>query len=802
MALIHRMNKLIRNQHVSAVIVLLFILAFFYRDVVFNGRTFLIETGAPGTMPEAGPYGYHGVKPGFVANDAGAIAWQIEPFNRFVSTSLKRGDFPLWNPYTGLAGSPLLADGHTGPLEPLQFFFYFIPDQYWPYAVDIQLLLRFFLAGFFCYLFARRLKIGFLGGISGGILFMLSSYFVTFGNHPQIKTEALLPLALYGYDRLADFEDRQGSWFCALFIGWAIIAAMPESTFFVLFLGTLWYFYKSLIYSNWRKRTFAEVKNTLLRYAGSTTLGLMVSAVYLLPFLEFVSIAKTIHSSGTTGAVYETVYSSSYSLWMLSNLIFPDRNFFYLRLGFFSIFSLVFALQNLQNWPEHRQNILFFASYAMVFTLTVYDFPPTNWIRGLPVFNQLVFTKYPIPSIVFCLAILVAIFIDKAKLLPLSYRKISISLLTMLVVFIPLLIWGNPSTSLSTYFTDNGFVMISVAVFIAVSIVTVYILSHLYKSSVISIRVMQVGLLMIVAIEPFYWGMMMTRPERFDPFQAPPFVDYLKADKKTFRVFGLDGILYPNISTAYQLADIRWLDALVPQRSYDFSVGFVEPNEASSMRFTGTVMPVSGNMFDLLNVKYILNENSYHSKILNEMAAFRGYSLVYQDQDVGIYKNENVFPHAFVVHNIVNVLGFDKAINVLTDPNLNLRQTAAVENLPAELVNLINQNDNQIQSVAGEAKLISSGEMKVEVNTKAPGLLILTDQYYPGWQAFVDGKQATIYAVDGIFRGVFLEEGRHVIEFKYRPPSFIIGAMISLLSLLVNIIFLISQSRVLPNKYE
>src|SRR5688572_10340341 len=160
-----RLIVLIKNKNLHAAGILILLLAIFYRDVVFAGRTFLMETAAPGTMPNAGPYKYKGTTPGFVAVDAGAIAWQIEPFNRFASKSVKKGDFPLWNPYAGLAGSPLLADGHTGPLEPLQFLFFFIPDRFWPYAVDLQLLMRFFIAAFACYLFAKRQKIDFLGSI-------------------------------------------------------------------------------------------------------------------------------------------------------------------------------------------------------------------------------------------------------------------------------------------------------------------------------------------------------------------------------------------------------------------------------------------------------------------------------------------------------------------------------------------------------------------------------------------------------------------------------------------------------------
>lgn len=138
--------RLVKTQGFAAAIILIFVLALFYRDVVFGGRTFLMETATWGTMPSpsVGPYNYHGVNPGFVAIDAGAIAWDGEPYNRFISQSIKRGDFPLWDPYTGPAGAPLFADGYTAPLQPIQLLFFLAPTRFWPYTVDFQLLLRFF----------------------------------------------------------------------------------------------------------------------------------------------------------------------------------------------------------------------------------------------------------------------------------------------------------------------------------------------------------------------------------------------------------------------------------------------------------------------------------------------------------------------------------------------------------------------------------------------------------------------------------------------------------------------------------
>jgi hypothetical protein len=947
-------NDWIRNRYFAAAIVLIIVLVVFYRDIVFEGRTFLMETAAAGTMPNAGPYKYEGVTPGFVANDPGAIAAQIEPFNRFISRSIKKGDFPLWNPYAGLAGSPLLADGHTGPLEPIQFLFFFFPDHLWPLAIDGQLLVRFFLAGFGCYLFAQSQRINFFGSVSACLIFMLSSYFVTYGNHPQVKTEVLLPWVLYGYDRLANPKDRPGFWFCALFIGWAVIAAMPESTFFALFLGSLWYFYKSILYRQKSSKALDEAQGLILRYLGSTVLGFLISAAYLFPFLEYILVAKSIHSPGTGRDVYP--------LSLLPGLLFQTKTRFYLHIGFFTAFSLIFSLLNLKAWPKYRQHMIFFSLYAVIFILTLFGFPLTNWIRDLPVFNQLILEKYSIPSIVFCLAILAGVLIDRAGTLPISYEKLSLSLLILFIVFVGLPRIKNLE-SVSNFSSDVEFIYGALGLITGISIM-LYVLAFYQRTHTFNHYIVWFSFLILVTLEPFFWGTRLNRPERIDPFQMPPFINYLDKNE-AFRIFGFDGTLYPNISTAYRLADVRWLHALAPERAYDFSARFIEAAEVNSMRLTGTILPISDKMFNLLNVKYVLKQNSHirdfdHCSFPQEDQPYFGksntfnplifeqnqgkkdffpelpvdingvtrmsifaqspqrfaldlplpreaskldfsiglnpevflpehgdgvtfrivlleqenrveeifskyidpknrpcdrkwfdesvnlekwagkdvtlrfittggpsgdnsydwaywgdiqlttppafakvggeltdtpYDLVYQDQDALIYQNKDAFPRAFIVYQVNNVASFHHALDVLKTANLDLRQVGVVENLPLELENKINQTDLQMPSVDGNATVISSGELNVEVSTTSPGLLIVSEQYYPGWNAYVNGKPTQVYAVDGILRGIFLEAGDYVVEFKYRPLSFVIGGILSAISLLTTIFCLIVYTR-------
>jgi uncharacterized membrane protein YfhO len=61
-------------------------------------------------------------------------------------------------------------------------------------------------------------------------------------------------------------------------------------------------------------------------------------------------------------------------------------------------------------------------------------------------------------------------------------------------------------------------------------------------------------------------------------------------------------------------------------------------------------------------------------------------------------------------------------------------------------------------------------------NAEHDGFVVLTDTYYPGWRAYVDGKPATIYRANYMFRAVRVGAGRHHVRFHYEPASFAAGA--------------------------
>lgn len=89
---------------------------------------------------------------------------------------------------------------------------------------------------------------------------------------------------------------------------------------------------------------------------------------------------------------------------------------------------------------------------------------------------------------------------------------------------------------------------------------------------------------------------------------------------------------------------------------------------------------------------------------------------------------------------------------------------------------------------------IDANRVEARVTTPAKNLVVVSQNYSPGWTAKVDGEAEEIVPVDGALMGVFVPAGRHVVTLTYRPRSFVIGAGISAVALLVLIAVLVLPS--------
>jgi len=166
------------------------------------------------------------------------------------------------------------------------------------------------------------------------------------------------------------------------------------------------------------------------------------------------------------------------------------------------------------------------------------------------------------------------------------------------------------------------------------------------------------------------------------------------------------------------------------------------------------------------------------------------WELVY-DQEIKVYRNKQAFPRAFIVHNAEVVKDETAILDRMDSPAFDPRTTVVLEeDLPAEIV----QTLEVIPFEEGaRARIVDygPGRVSIEATLESPGFLVLSDTYYPGWKASVDGQESKIYAADFLFRAVYLEGGKHSVEFIYDPLSFKVGLYLSMGTLLGILLYLI-----------
>lgn len=157
-----------------------------------------------------------------------------------------------------------------------------------------------------------------------------------------------------------------------------------------------------------------------------------------------------------------------------------------------------------------------------------------------------------------------------------------------------------------------------------------------------------------------------------------------------------------------------------------------------------------------------------------------GLTEVYDGDDARIYRVEGALPRAFVVGAQQVVDGGDAAREAVTTPGWDGRNVAVTEERLAGL-----PETQPAAGPAGTARIVKYEDERVVVraDSRDEGLLVLGDNWYPGWKAEVDGREVDIERVDYLFRGVRLGPGAHTVEFRYEPLSWRIGWILSLVAL-------------------
>jgi hypothetical protein len=151
--------------------------------------------------------------------------------------------------------------------------------------------------------------------------------------------------------------------------------------------------------------------------------------------------------------------------------------------------------------------------------------------------------------------------------------------------------------------------------------------------------------------------------------------------------------------------------------------------------------------------------------------------------EVLVAHNKRALPRAWLVAEAESVDGEEALRRIRGESNIQFdpRRTALLEVIPEQLPQLPGGD----AAANSTAQIVGYGPngLRIETSAATPTILVISETFYPGWEATIDGQPTQIFLTDYVLRGVSLPAGKHTVEMRYRAPAARNGAIISALTL-------------------
>jgi hypothetical protein len=714
---------------------------------------------------------------------------------------------PLWEPYIH-GGMPFVDAMHGDIFYPAAILQFLIKVTY---ALGLKLVLHVFLAGVFMFYFLRGLNLRREISFLGGLLYMFSPCLVSLvypGHDGKMYVYALFPLAFM----LLHQACRSGRFLHFLFFSLSfallVFTAHMQMTYFAAW-GLGLYF----LYYLWSSRR--EVKGKTVKYVAyfvvAIILGISLSMIQLLsPYFYLKNYSmRTMHTEGQSGYEYATSWSmhpeeaaseivpefSGDNVHTQGNFYW-GRNPFKLNSEYIGLLALFLAVVTV---IYRRTSLIWFLTglgifafiYALggttpFFWLFYYLIPGVKSFRGPSMINFL-----------FCFAAVVIAMLGLDNFLKLKenlaeakrFLKIAFILVIVysgLAILVSLLrgtffdIWvaviysGIDSAKRAAM--EQNVSRVITGLWISTCLLWLgYGLLRLYIKGGVRISILIGGLSLLALIDLFRFDsrfIITVDPEQY--FRKTPVVDYLHArqQEEPFRVFLLPQSYPDNYLALFGIEEVSLTAMHGNQlRIYDEFVGRHQDNP-------NLTYP---NFIDLLNVKYLLSSQTLKTPWAQQ---------VYEAEGIYVYQNSNYLPRGFPVYNWQVMKDQSRILDILKQPDFNPREKIFLDETPPKMPSdTLTASTEPVIPVRISDDVIN--RFNVEVEMKRDGFLVLSENYYPAWKAYVDGKEAKIYRADYLFRAIYLDKGKHTLRLVFDSKTYNIAkAWTGLTGVLMLVIFM------------
>lgn len=706
-----------------------------------------------------------------------------------VSESIKEGSLPLWNSYL-FNGFPLLSDPQAGVFYPPSWLSLILPVNV---AISWYLLIHIWLAGFGMYAFVRYQGGRWLPSFLAGLVFAFGGVIsgrLWAGHSIVYATFAWTPWILLGLS----WSIKERSFWSAIIsgvpVGLAILVGHLPSFGYILMI---WAAYLTFLFITEKDRRLMVIRQATI----ALVVGAGLSAIQLIP-----SAQLTLLSQRTSVADYEFATRFSFPPAHLVTFIVPEFFGEPLRIGYWSVptfeeltyyagivalIALIIALRKPDRLTLFYVVLIVFGillamgSYSFLHRVLYDVLPPIRYMRAPARAGFLLF---------FSSSALLGHSLSKWLNSPDELRNevLGPTLRWIVVVFVVsgvVAVAAAGATFMSIHPTDTsgrlwhqigGYSLALIVALLTCALLWVYLVRQPNRRPVVFL--IPAALVAIVLIDLWTFSYKYVRTETTGP-------EKLWLDAKDIIGQTDSGILPWGIPIFSQNGGMQ-----VGLRSV-FGYNSLEPRD--HLALASSIPDPRSTAYDVLGTEYVISE----SQLTQFDDGDSGLELLDNSDSVWVYRRPSALPVVRLVHQVEVIREKDQAISRIHDPEFDPGTTVILDQESA-------CSSDSTASLADEVQILESrpGYWKIRSSSDAEGVLIIAENAYPGWRVTIDGRKAGPLTAYTSLRGVCLPAGEHIVEWEFVPTVIVIGAIITVVFILLVIAALVMIARSRKNVSE
>ena len=628
----------------------------------------------------------------------------------FLSQTLKNGSLPLWSKDLG-TGFPVFAEGQIGLFNLYNFFAFRFLDL--PVAFDLAYVVMFSLCALGAYLYARTIKLSKLSSFFFAGTLSLSAPLVTHIAHFNLlQAITLMPLEFFLVEKF--LQSSKIGWLVvfSFVLSQQIYAGFQQSVLISL-IGVYLYFLLRL--KNFRQFFL------IFSLAMATVFGFLLAAPQIIATWQLTGLSYRF-----AGTPLESIMAFPLNPKHLITYVFPyffgdprrgtyppfsaDWGIFWESIGYVGIVPLLFGLAGLfrpKKNPLYKPMITIFL-ISLILTLGKYT--PFFFLFQLPPLFL-----FRVPSrflflLDWALLVLAAIKLDSLKNSRLKLTLVVISLLDIGYFAVTY----NPVVDPQTWLSPPRSVQI-------------------LKTDPSWFRIYDVS-------PAFAWNKI-----------------YLSRGWQNPNLYlNFRNMLDPNQNLYWSVPSADIYSGMSTRRMTLFNLLIFNGSKSDPDKGTFSISSGSAKLLSLEGVKYLTSPYLLKDKGNLDLTL---YATISGTPTVYLYKNARTLPHAYLTRNYVVSSSMDDIQAKLINTNLNaviLEEPVALPVQPGPLI-------------PADVILNSDQEVRIRTTASSSALLILSDSYYPGWEATIDNQPTKIYPANLNERAVIFPAGEHEVIFRYEP---------------------------------